>query len=342
MVGVLVAVGLWQTAGRRPQAHIAVLGQPARVMGTSCALAAVAGRAAERARAEEALREAEAALRSVEARMSTWLTDSEISRFNAAGVGERVALGAETLEVLRAARRAAGETGGAFDVTCRPLVELWRRAGDEQRAPTDEECSDSRAASGWEWIELDDTGATKKGPDARVDLSGIAKGYAIDRALAVLRGAGLAGGMVEVGGDLACFGRQADGRDWAVDVKDPFGSGRLVRLRFRDGAVATSGNYARYVEIAGARYGHVIDPRTGRPAEVTPSVTVAAPTALEADVWATALSVLGPEGLGDLPEGVEALMVVGSEEAYQIHLTSGFRTLVEEPAPEGLVVRDAK
>jgi thiamine biosynthesis lipoprotein len=340
-VGVLVGVGLWQTAGRPSRSHIDVVGQPTRVMGTSCTLAAVA-RPGERTRAEKALREAEGVLRSVEARMSTWLADSEVSRLNAAGAGERTPLSAETLEVLRAARQAARQTHRAFDVTCRPLVELWRRAGDEGTAPTDEQCDDARAASNWELIELEDSGATKHGADARVDLGGIAKGYAIDRALAVLRRGGLAGGMVEVGGDLACFGRRADGRDWAVDVKDPFGPGRLVKVKLRDGAVATSGDYARYVQIGGKRYGHVIDPRTGRPADAAASVTVAAPTAMTADVWATALSVLGPEGLGRLPEGVEALMVVGSEDAYQIFSTAGFLNLLEEPLPEGLTVWKAE
>jgi thiamine biosynthesis lipoprotein len=218
------------------------------------------------------------------------------------------------------------------------LIELWRRAGEQGVVPTESERNDARAASHWDLLELTDTGAVKRALGVCVDLGGIAKGYAIDRAVEALRRARVVGGMVDVGGDLACFGEQADGRDWPVDVKDPFGPGRLARLRVRGGAVATSGNYARYVEIAGQRYSHVIDPRTRRPAHAAQSVTVVAPTARTADVWATALSVLGPEGFGRLPKDVDALIIVGSKDDYQILCTTGFRNLLEEPLPERLAV----
>jgi thiamine biosynthesis lipoprotein len=335
-----VGIGLWQTAGERADGRIAVVGQPEKVMGTTCTLAAVVAYS-QRAHAEDALREAEAVLRGVEARMSVWLADSEISRLNAAGPGEAIRLSPGSLEVLRAAREAGAETGGAFDVTCRPLLDLWRRAGERGVLPTERERNDARAASRWELLELTDTGAVKRSNGVCVDLGGIAKGYAIDRAVAALRRAGVARGLVDVGGDLACFGEPVDGRDWPCDVKRTFGPGRLARLRVREGAVATSGNYARYAEIAGRRYSHVIDPRTGRPADAAQSVTVAAPTARTADVWATALSVLGPEGLGRLPKDVDALMVVGSQDDYQVLCTPGFRTLLEEPLPEGLAVWQA-
>ncbi|HUT91184.1 MAG TPA: FAD:protein FMN transferase [Thermoguttaceae bacterium] len=334
---VLVSIGLWRTAGERADGWIAVVGQPKGVMGTTCALAAVVPYR-ERTHAEEALRRAEAALRMVEARMSVWLADSEISRLNAARSGEETPLSPGSLEVLRAAREAAIETGGAFDVTCRPLVELWRRAGEQGVVPAESERNDARAASNWELLELTDRGVVKRADRVCVDLGGIAKGLGIDRAVEVLRRAGVAGGMVVVGGDLACFGEQADGRDWPVDVKNPFGPGRLAQLRVRGGAVATSGDYARYVEIAGKRYGHIIDPRVGRPTEAAQAVTVVAPTALTADIWATALSVLGPEGFRRLPEHVDALMIVGSKDDHEILCTAGFRALLEEPIPAGLTV----
>jgi len=336
-VVVLVSIGLWRTAGRETDDRIAVVGRPQGVMGTTCALAAIVPYR-ERAHAEGALREAEAALRMVEARMSVWLADSEISRLNAAKPGEEIPLSPGSLEVLRAAREAATQTGGAFDVTCRPLVELWRRAGEEGVVPDESERNDARAASNWDLIELTDRGVVKRADEVCVDLGGIAKGLGIDRAVEVLRRAGVAGGMVVVGGDLACFGEQANGRDWPVDVKNPFGPGRLAELRVRGGAVATSGNYARYVKIAGRRYGHIIDPRVGRPAEAAQSVTVVAPSALTADVWATALSVLGPEGFRRLPEHVHALMIVGPKDDHEILCTTGFRALLAEPIPAGLTV----
>jgi thiamine biosynthesis lipoprotein len=328
----LVAVGLWQTA--RPQAsqRIAVVRHPERVMGTACTLAAVV-EGNGRARADQALDEAEAALRRVEALMSVWLSDSELSRLNAAGVGEEVPLAADTRSVLRAARDAARETGGAFDITVRPLISLWRRAGEDGQLPAEAAVADARAASNWDGIELTEAGARKLSPRTAVDLGGIAKGYAIHRAVEILRRAGLAGGLVDIGGDLECFGRPPEGERWPVEVKNPFGEGNLAKLRVRGGAVCTSGNYARFTTIGGKRYSHVIDPRTGWPADAVPSVTVVAPEALTADIWATALSVLGTEGLAVLPDGAEALIVLGEGDEARAVCTPRFRQLLEESPP---------
>jgi len=137
---VLVGVGLWKTSGRQAPDRIAtdriaVVRRCRAVMGTSCTLAAVVP-PGEQAHAEEVLQEAEAVLRRAEARMSSWLDDSEIGRLNAAEAGEEVPLSPQTLEVLRIARRANVQTGGAFDVTCRPLVELWREAGKRGVVPS--------------------------------------------------------------------------------------------------------------------------------------------------------------------------------------------------------------
>ena len=337
----LVVAGLWQTSGPRPRRLVAVTRQPQAVMGTTCTLAATVipgGREG----AEDALREAEAALRATEARMSVWLTESEISRLNAAPAGEAVTLSPESLEVLRAARESARQTGGAFDITCRPLIALWREAGGRTRLPTESQRLSARAASDWDLLEVTAEGAIKHGDAVQVDLGGIAKGYGIDRAVAALKGASVLGGMVDVGGDVRCFGRPPNGRYWPVDIKDPFGAGTLAQMQIGDGAVCTSGNYARFTVIEGERYSHIIDPRTGRPADAVPSVTVLAAEAMTADVWATALSVLGEEGLPRLPEGVEALLVLGPEGAVSAVCTPGFRALLREPFPAGLVVREAQ
>ena len=297
------------------------------VMGTSCTLAAVVD-AKRRADARGALRQAETAVRAVEIRMSNWLSDSEISRLNAAAAGREVPLEAASLEVLRAARDAHALSDGAFDVTCGPLIELWRAAPGRGKVPSEAELAQARAASKWRLIELTDGGAVKRHAAARVDLGGIAKGYAIDRAAEILQQAGLAGGLVDIGGDLVCFGKPPVEETWTVDVMDPFGEGCLARLRLPEGgAVCTSGNYARFHEIAGRRYSHIIDPRTSRPADAAASVTVVASRAITADVWATALSVLGPDGFDRLPDGVEAMIVAGTKDDYRIHGTPGFRAL---------------
>jgi thiamine biosynthesis lipoprotein ApbE len=111
-------------------------------------------------------------------------------------------------------------------------------------------------------------------------------------------------------------------------VRDPFDPDRRMDyLAVPKGAVCTSGNYARHVEIDGIRYSHIVDPRTGRPADRVPSATVIAPSATVADAWATALSVLGPAGLDKLPDGVEAMLVTGTPTHYQVHATEGYRRL---------------
>ena len=332
----LVAVGLWKTSQPPPRPHYVVLvEQPRGIMGTSCSLTALA---ADEETAGRALKAAESALREVEARMSSWLADSEIGRLNTAPAGEQVPLSAATVDVLQAAHKAATDTQGAFDVTIGPLIKVWKQAGKAGKLPAEQDLTRARAASSWRLIELRASGAVKKADTARVDLGGIAKGFGIDRALAAMKREGAIGGLVDVGGDLRCFGQAPDGASWAVDVRDPFGDGNLAELQVREAAVCTSGNYARYVEIGGKRYSHIIDPRTGWPAETAPSVTVVAAQTITADIWATALSVLGERGLNLLPPGVEAMVVLGCPADHRLLYTPGFKAMLKGPAPAGVVL----
>jgi len=339
-LAVLVGVGLWKTGGRTDRGAVRVSRRCEAVMGTRCELAVIVP-AHRQAEAEACLREAEATLRTLEARLSTWITLSEMSQLNAAPAGQLVELSPDTLDVLRAAKTAHEQTGGAFDVTCRPLVELWREAAERGVVPDDAELANARDASGWQQIDLTDDGARKLSGTARVDVDGIAKGLAIDRAAEVLRDAGVDGGWVEIGGDLACFGSPSDGQTWTVGVRNPFGPGKLAELRLPGGSVCTSGDYARPIEIAGRHYSHILDPRTGQPVAAVPSVTVVSDAAMTADVWATALSVLGTEGLPRLPEGAEAMIVLGTPEQHAIYCTPGLFELLVEP-PQGVEIVPGK
>lgn len=308
---------------------------PQGVMGTSARITVVpeiayGGRVtAEEGQLQGALDGAEAELRAVEASMSSWLDASELSVLNRAPVGEPVPLSEETLDVLRTAREMFERTGGAFDVTAGPLIDLWRRAAESGELPGKPEIERARSLSGWNGFELRDGAAVRTLEGARIDLGGIAKGYAIDRAVDVLRGAeGVAGGMVDVGGDVRVFGPSPGGGPWRVGLRAPEDLPRAWgKLDVTDVAVCTSGHYARYFEIDGERYSHIVDPRTGRPAQdASLTVTVLAPTALQADVWATALSVLGRAGLDHL-EGerrVEAFVVQGPADAPRAVTTPGF------------------
>ena len=339
----LMVVGLWTTRGDDP-----VLTQrkrkPYNIMGTQTKLVAVAP--ADRGYvAERAVRDAERALRDVEAKMSRRLDDSEIGRFNLADPQETggaiVPMSTETMTVLRESRKMWQQTGNAFDVTVGALGKVWRDANELNELPHQAQIEAARAASNWSLIELLDGGVRKLSPSVRLDLGGIAKGYGIDRAVEAIRQTGCSGGLVDVGGDVRCFGRPPKKGFWLVAVQDPFDPDprrRLATLKLNSGALCTSGNYrrGRNYKIAGKRYSHIIDPRPGPmmgmalPPEATPaSVTVFAPTAMAADAWATALSVLGVDGLKMIPPGsdIEAMLVIGDAEVNDCVVTPGFRKL---------------
>ena len=337
MLVVLAAISQWRIAAERSNTSLVASHTPTAVMGTQCRLLVVIG-PHQLGRADAALRGAEAALRAVEAKMSVWLDHSELSQLNAAPAHREVALSEATRQVLAAAYAAYQATEGAFDVTCRPQIRLWREAEQQQRVPTAEQRAASRAASNWESLELTETGAIKRSAQLTVDLGGIAKGYAIDAALRAMQQAGVRGGLVEVGGDLACFGQPPNGCCWHVDIRHPDKPSQIASLELVTGAVATSGDYARNVHIDGQRFSHIMDPRHSWPAEGARSVTVLAPTALQADIWATALSVLGPPGMEMLDEGVEALLVFPQDQPESWVSTPGFPAVWE---PLGAIPKES-
>jgi thiamine biosynthesis lipoprotein len=144
-----------------------------------------------------------------------------------------------------------------------------------------------------------------------------------------MKRADIAGGLVDVGGDLRVFGEPPSDRQWKVDIRDPYRKESiLLTIRIAEGAVCTSGDYFRYVEIGGRRYSHIIDPRSGQPAREAHSSTVAAPSAMIADAWATALSVLGPRGFELLPKDMEGLVVYGERKSPRLVATKGFIDLI--------------
>ncbi len=310
---------------------VTVTSHPPAVMGTACTLTVVVP-SEKKAAAQEALAKAEAVLRRVEALMSAHRDGSEVRRLKGASAMQRVALSPETLEVLRTARHFAEVTGGAFDATAAPLFRLWKRCAALDRLPTQDELAAARAVSRWDTLTLFKDGAVKANSRAEVDLGGIAKGYAIDRAVETMKAAGCVGGLVDVGGDIRCFGTKPGGRPWRIAVRAPTGPRHAGVLELKSAAVCTSGDYLRFVQIKGKRYSHIIDPRSGMPVEKTPSVTVIAPDATTADGLATAVSVLGPtEGL-DLVnrlEGVECLLMIrGLAGRSSVLRSAGFPGLV--------------
>lgn len=248
----------------------------------------------------------QAALDLVIAQMSTWEPDSDLSRFNAAPAGTWRALPDECFAVVDFALRLARETAGAYDPTIGPLVDLWGFGPAPRRTapPTAGEIATGRARCEWDRVALDaDTRRAYQPGGVSVDLSSIAKGYAVDLVASALEGEGIDRYLVEIGGELLGRGTKPDGSPWWVALERPPDARADPRtdtvLALHGLGVATSGDYRRYFEDGGTRYSHTLDPRTGRPVDHRlASVTVLHPECMVADALATALTVLGAdEGL---------------------------------------------
>lgn len=275
----------------------------------------------------------EAALGRVDALMSTCRAESELSRFNASPpAGEWTEIAPETATVIAEALRAGTISGGGFDATVGPLVDLWGfgpRHGDG--VPSDEAIADASALTGLDAFRFDPArGAVSKSRSGlEVDLSGVAKGHAADLVAARLDAAGLHSYLIDVGGELKARGRKADGSLWRVGIERPLPGRRQVQrvVAMDGGAVATSGDYRNFFERGGRRYSHTIDPRTGCPVtHALASVSVLAGRAMTADALSTAMMVLGPdEGLA-LAErlGVPALFMLRKHDGVVERATRGF------------------
>jgi thiamine biosynthesis lipoprotein len=284
-----------------------------RSMGTTWHVTYLPGDAAAAPEAVQAALEGE--LAAVNASMSTYREDSEISRFNRAPVGEWFAVSPDFLAVLEAALDIGRRSGGAYDVTVAPLVNLWGfgPGASQPQVPAAGAIDALRADVGQQHLEVDGSAArVRKAAALSLDFSSIAKGYAVDRLARYLRGQRIGDFLVEVGGEMRLAGRSPRGDRWRVAIERPSPGDRAVgvALSLSDVAVATSGDYRNYFEIDGRRYSHSIDPRTGYPvAHDLVSVTVVAERAMEADAWATALVVLGPD----------RAMTVASDQAMAVY-----------------------
>jgi thiamine biosynthesis lipoprotein len=233
--------------------------------------------------------------------LSGYREGTGLSQVNAAKPGVWVEMGPDLAVVLRAGLDLHRRTGGAFDMTVRPLVLLWGfgAAAPRERPPTDEEIAAARARLGSDHFELSaDNRHIRRSGDVALDVDAIAPGHAADVIAALLSARGYDDHLVEVGGELRASGQRPDGSGWRVGIERPqMARGDIAQVIEVSGqSIATSGDYRDYFELAGVRYSHTLDPVTGRPVDHgLASVTVLAPTTLAADGYATALMVMGPE-----------------------------------------------
>jgi thiamine biosynthesis lipoprotein len=289
----------------------------------------IAARGHDADRLDRAVTEAFNEMERLEGLMSPHRPQSDVARLSRSPAGMEVS--PETTEVIGLGLDVTAASGGAFDMTLGRLKALWGIETEAPRVPSASEIREALAGSGPNALRLEGSRVVKTNPDLAVDLGGIAKGYAIDRAIAVLRQAGVESASVNAGGDIRLLGAKG-GRPWRIGIRHPRDpEGLTATLILEEAAVVTSGDYERFFEADGVRYHHLFDPRTGTPAALSRSVTVVAKTAILADALSTAAFVLGPEAglrlLEETPE-VEGL-IVGADGAAV--LTTGLQGRVEWP-----------
>ncbi|MFC1657693.1 FAD:protein FMN transferase [Candidatus Moduliflexota bacterium] len=246
--------------------------------------------------------------------MSGYLPGSEVSKINREAAGGPVDAGSEVLALLGEAIDVSRESGGAFDITVGPLMELYR-FDEGGEVPSSEDIGRALASVGHGKIDVDGERGTVAFSEegVKIDLGGIGKGYAVDRAAAVLAAEGVTNAIIDAGGDLRLLGHRPGKDFWRIGIRHPREPGRfLLSIDLADRAVVTSGDYERFFMRGDERFHHLLDPSTGLPARGCQSVTVIARSTAAADAYATAAFVLGPErGLAYLRalEDVEGIIV---------------------------------
>ncbi len=259
--------------------------------------------APDAAAADTAFRAAFDRVKQLDEILSDYNPQSEMMRVCATAHERPVRVSAELFEVLTAAQHLAEETGGAFDVTLGPVIRLWREARKQKRLPDPAAVTEARARSGFRNLVLDAAAHTVflKIPGMMLDVGGIAKGYAADEALSVLREHGIRRALVAASGDLAIGDPPPGKTGWRVGIDSMSApASKFTRvLELHNAAVSTSGDTEQFLDIGGVRYSHIIDPATGMGLTDRIAVTVVAEKGIDADGLATAVSVLG------LPHGLE-------------------------------------
>ncbi len=281
---------------------------------------------------EEVKRDIERRLAQVNQLMSTYLQDSEVSRFNGFGTDQWFAVSKATADVVSLALTISEQTGGAFDVTVASLVDLWGFGPTyrEPELPSPQDIEQELEWVGYQSLEVRlSPPAQKKKTPLTLDLSAIAKGYAVDQVAQYLDEQGIESYMVEVGGEIRARGTKPGSEPWRIAIELPVPGQRSVQrvLDLTDIAVATSGDYRNYFEQEGKRYSHTIDPVTGYPiTHQLASVTVLADTSARADALATALNVMGDERALAFANkhNLPVLLIVKDGAGFVEHASSAF------------------
>ncbi len=290
-IGLLIALGLvlllvWSRLG----GGSTEVARTALIMGTLVEIKAVGG---DEKDLEGAINDAFSAMRQVERQFSSHLPESEISRLNQTDAALEVS--PPVFKLLQQGEEIRKASAGAFSMALGGVKKLWAIEEESPHIPTTEELAVILPPLNQPAVRFEGERVRRSSARVKLDLGGIAKGFAVDRALEILRGAGIVSASVNAGGDIGLIGGHGE-RAWRIGIQHPRRQGELLAtIDIRDRAIVTSGDYERYFERDGVRYHHIFDPANGRPATACQSVSVLAPEAALADALATAVFVLGPK-----------------------------------------------
>jgi FAD:protein FMN transferase len=308
------------------------------VMGTIAHIIAVAP---DQRTANKSIEASFQQLYNIETLMSYHRDDSELANVNRNAYKSPVKVSPQTFEVVQKAIEFSSFSDGAFDITVGPLMDLWRSAAEANAVPDDAKLAEVRAKVGYEKVILDANQMSIQFAveGMKLDLGGIAKGYAIDKAVEAMQNCGATSGLVDVGGNIRCFGTPPKGKThWLIGLQDPNVKSEirfemdkpLLKLKLNNAAVATSGHYRRFALIQGKRYSHIIDPETGSSSDKLASATIIAKDAITADALSKVIVLGAEKGLAlieKLPE-TEAILITSPPE-YKLIKTSGVEKYIK-------------
>ena len=269
--------------------------------------------------------------------MSNYKNDSELSKVNKKAAKSPVPCNAELLDVIERSQYYSELSGGAFDITVSPIVALWGFFSEKGHVPPDKEIEKVLPAVSYRNIVINKSNDTKKpatiifkNTQTQIDLGAIGKGYAVDKALEIIRKFGINNGCINLGGNIYVLGTPPDKNAWKIGVQNPRNKDEILGyLELKNEATATSGDYERFFEFNGKRYSHIINPQTGRPVSGTLATTIVAPTGTEVDALSTSVFVLGHEKGLELVKripNVEAMIAYEEKDGKMaIDMTQGFK-----------------
>lgn len=269
----------------------------------------------------QAIKNAYTRIRNIENMMSTSIEGSDIFLLNEYAGDQQVNVDQETLYVINRGLLYYDLTEGDFNIALGSLINLWSIGKDTARVPSHEEITEAMKHTNISDISIDNQTVIIKDANMRIDLGGVAKGYAVDEAIKVLRSEGITSGLVNLGGDVYALGNKSDGTPWNVGIQDPeLGSGVIGSVPLVDKSIVTSGDYERYFMEGDVRYHHIIDPKTGYPVQNNlRSVTIISDLSIDGDVLSTAIFIMGVDkgmALIESLDNIEGIIITSEKEIY--------------------------